>query len=80
LFFVLIQTIPNKNILAAKVASTLGVSAAVWPIILSTLLGGLLGGFSSYVGCTIRKLVAKPSTSAAHQPVQSKNKEVLQTY
>jgi hypothetical protein len=80
LFFVLIQTIPNKNILAAKLAPALGSDSAAWLIFLTTLLGGLLGGYSAYTGYTIRKLITKNTEEEVLQTERFPKKKLLQTY
>ena len=56
----LIQTLPNNNILADRVAKLMQLHNWVFLLLATGLVGGLVGGMSALSGELIRKAFTKP--------------------
>jgi len=59
----LFKSLPNDNILAARVANLFGLHFWWWTLLLSSLLGGFVAAISGYCGYHFRKavLLKKPA-------------------
>lgn len=49
----------NENLLADKIAQIFSLPGAVWLLVLTTLIGALIGGFSALTGYSLRALFIK---------------------
>jgi len=60
----LFKSLPNDNILAARVANLFGLHFWWWTLLLSSLLGGFVAAISGYCGYHFRKAVLLKKTAA----------------
>jgi hypothetical protein len=55
----LIKSIPNENILAGRVAKLFQLPGWVYILLISSILGGLVGGMAAWSGVLFRKALQK---------------------
>lgn len=54
---VLYIDIANESILSGRMADMLGIGQSWWVILITALIGGLIGGMGTLLGCQIRRLL-----------------------
>lgn len=55
----LFRSLPNDHVLAARMAKVFGLPHWTLVLLVSTLIGALLGGFSAWSGYLVRRAVTK---------------------
>lgn len=60
LAFALLKTLPNDNILATRMATLFHLPHWLYLLLVTVLIGGLLGGFAALTGRLVRKAVERP--------------------
>ncbi len=63
LLLALFKSIPNDHILANRVAEMVHLPGWLWVLLVTTLIGGLVGGLSSLSGLLIKRVFIKEDNS-----------------
>lgn len=59
IILMLIKSIPNKNVLANRVSALFHLPGWFWIILVTAIIGGLVGGFAAMSGFLFKKAFAK---------------------
>ena len=55
----LIRSIPNDNVLATRVSGLFPVHGWYWMVLVTAILGGMVGGMAAWSGMLFKKAFAK---------------------
>jgi hypothetical protein len=55
----LIKSIPNQNVLANRVSALFHLPGWIWIVVVTAIIGGLVGGFAAISGFLFKKAFAK---------------------
>ncbi|RYF81800.1 MAG: hypothetical protein EOO03_16405 [Chitinophagaceae bacterium] len=59
LAFALLKTLPNDNVLASKIAVVFQLPNWIFVLLITVVIGGLVGGLSCLSGSLLKKVFAK---------------------
>ncbi len=64
----LVKSIPNQNILAAKIATVFSLPHWILLLLVTCLIGALIGGFSAMAGYFVKQAAGRSATNNQQNP------------